>query len=89
MTTDRYPKLRSKTLTNGARILGIAKVRYSISLFTLFHAYHCLEPELFVLENELPNQEINQETNILFIFVCFDSWILVLCQPFAVPFYLF
>mmetsp|Transcript_21078 Transcript_21078/g.31307 ORF Transcript_21078/g.31307 Transcript_21078/m.31307 type:complete len:503 (-) Transcript_21078:103-1611(-) len=25
MTTDRYPKLRSKTLTNGARILGIAK----------------------------------------------------------------
>lgn len=25
MTTDRYPKLRSKTLSNGARIVGIAK----------------------------------------------------------------
>lgn len=25
MTTDRYPKLRSKTLSNGARIIGIAK----------------------------------------------------------------
>ena len=27
MTTDRYPKLRSRTLSNGARIIGIAKVR--------------------------------------------------------------
>ena len=27
MTTDRYPKLRSKTLSNGARIVGIAKVK--------------------------------------------------------------
>lgn len=26
MTTDRYPKLRSKTLSNGARITGVAKV---------------------------------------------------------------
>ena len=26
MTTDRYPKLRSRTLSNGARIIGIAKV---------------------------------------------------------------
>lgn len=26
MTTDRYPKLRSKTLSNGARVIGIAKV---------------------------------------------------------------
>ena len=26
MTTDRYPKLRSKTLSNGSRIVGIAKV---------------------------------------------------------------
>jgi glutamate N-acetyltransferase / amino-acid N-acetyltransferase len=25
MTTDRYPKIRSKTLSNGARIVGIAK----------------------------------------------------------------
>lgn len=25
MTTDRYPKLRSKTLSNGARVIGIAK----------------------------------------------------------------
>jgi len=25
MTTDRYPKLRSKTLSNGARIVGVAK----------------------------------------------------------------
>ena len=25
MTTDRYPKLRSKTLSNGARLVGIAK----------------------------------------------------------------
>jgi glutamate N-acetyltransferase/amino-acid N-acetyltransferase len=25
MTTDRYPKLRSRTLSNGARIIGIAK----------------------------------------------------------------
>jgi len=25
MTTDRYPKLRSKTISNGARIVGIAK----------------------------------------------------------------
>ncbi len=25
MTTDRYPKLRSKTLSNGARLIGIAK----------------------------------------------------------------
>ncbi len=25
MTTDRYPKLRSKTLSNGVRIVGIAK----------------------------------------------------------------
>mmetsp|Transcript_1126 Transcript_1126/g.2347 ORF Transcript_1126/g.2347 Transcript_1126/m.2347 type:complete len:521 (-) Transcript_1126:139-1701(-) len=25
MTTDRYPKLRSKTLSNGARVVGIAK----------------------------------------------------------------
>jgi glutamate N-acetyltransferase/amino-acid N-acetyltransferase len=25
MTTDRYPKLRSKTLANGARVVGIAK----------------------------------------------------------------
>jgi glutamate N-acetyltransferase/amino-acid N-acetyltransferase len=29
MTTDRFPKLRSKTLSNGARIVGIAKVTTS------------------------------------------------------------
>ena len=25
MTTDRYPKLRSKTLSNGVRVVGVAK----------------------------------------------------------------
>ena len=25
MTTDRYPKLRSKTLSDGTRIVGVAK----------------------------------------------------------------
>ncbi len=37
MTTDRYPKLRSKTLSNGARIIGIAKVKncYILSIFFL------------------------------------------------------
>ncbi len=32
MTTDRYPKLRSKTLSNGARIIAIAKVSEYLSI---------------------------------------------------------
>ena len=37
MTTDRFPKLRSKTLSNGSRIVGIAKVRYMTPFFN-FHS---------------------------------------------------
>ena len=42
MTTDRYPKLRSRTLSNGVRIIGIAKVLkfFLLKLFVMFH--HCL-----------------------------------------------
>lgn len=41
MTTDRYPKLRSKTLSNGARIIGIAKVCHiQQSSFILYHKFH-------------------------------------------------
>jgi N-acetylglutamate synthase/N-acetylornithine aminotransferase len=42
MTTDRYPKLRSRTLSNGARIIGIAKVRDFLKCFALiFFFYDC------------------------------------------------
>lgn len=32
MTTDRFPKVRSKTLSNGARIVGIAKVSWCLTV---------------------------------------------------------
>jgi len=40
MTTDRYPKLRSKTLSNGARIVGIAKVS-NLYLFSVLLTIAC------------------------------------------------
>jgi N-acetylglutamate synthase/N-acetylornithine aminotransferase len=39
MTTDRYPKLRSKTLSNGARIVGIAKGSF-VFFSTIFFMWH-------------------------------------------------
>ena len=49
MTTDRYPKLRSKTLSNGARIVGIAKVCLVVKKRTQFLTLFLVTVQVFFL----------------------------------------